>query len=85
MTDMVIYTKNICPYCDRAKELLKQKGVSYDEIRVDLDQSQYEIMLEKSQRRTVPQIFYKDTLIGGFDDLWALEQKGELDKLLASK
>ena len=85
MTDMVIYTKNICPYCDRAKELLKKKGIIFDEIRVDLDQSQYEIMLEKSQRRTVPQIFYKDTLIGGFDDLWALEQEGELDKLLASK
>ena len=83
MTDVVIYSKKICPYCDRAKDLLKKKNTSYKEIRVDLDENQYQIMLEKSQRRTVPQIFFKDTLIGGFDDLWALEQKGELDKLIA--
>ena len=83
MTDVVIYSKKICPYCDRAKDLLKKKNISYKEIRVDLDENQYQIMLEKSQRRTVPQIFFKNTLIGGFDDLWALEQKGELDKLIA--
>lgn len=83
MTDVIIYSKKICPYCDRAKDLLKKKNISYKEIRVDLDENQYHIMLEKSQRRTVPQIFFKDTLIGGFDDLWALEQKGELDKLIA--
>jgi glutaredoxin 3 len=83
MTDVIIYSKKICPYCDRAKDLLKKKNISYKEIRVDLDENQYQIMLEKSQRRTVPQIFFKDTLIGGFDDLWALEQKGELDKLIA--
>ena len=83
MSDVIIYSKKICPYCDRAKELLNKKNISFTEIRVDLDEEQYKIMLDRSKRRTVPQIFYKDTLIGGFDDLWELEQKGELDKLIA--
>lgn len=82
MTNMIIYTKDYCPYCDRAKDLFKKKNIEYKEIRVDLDQKQYEIMLDKSNRRTVPQIFFKDKLIGGFDDLWALEQAGELNKLI---
>ena len=80
---MIIYTKDHCPYCDRAKDLFKKKNIEYKEIRVDLDQKQYEIMLDKSKRRTVPQIFFKDKLIGGFDDLWALEQAGELNKLIS--
>lgn len=81
---MIIYSKDYCPYCDRAKDLLEKKSISYTEIRVDLDEQEYKIMLEKSNRRTVPQIFFKDKLIGGFDDLWALEQAGELDKLINS-
>lgn len=84
MTEMIIYSKDYCPYCDRAKDLLEKKSISYTEIRVDLDEQEYKIMLEKSNRRTVPQIFFKDKLIGGFDDLWALEQAGELDKLINS-
>ncbi|MBT4803721.1 MAG: glutaredoxin 3 [Legionellales bacterium] len=82
MTDMIIYSKNNCPYCDRAKDLLKRKNIEFKEVMVDLDQNEYQIMLEKSKRRTVPQIFFKDKHIGGFDDLWALEQAGELNKLI---
>lgn len=82
MAKVVVYSKQVCPYCDRAKAVLKQKGVAYDEIRVDEDSDQLQIMMEKSGRRTVPQIFIGDTHVGGFDDLWALEQAGKLDSML---
>ena len=82
MTEMIIYSKDHCPYCDRAKALLSEKGIGYKEIRVDLDPEAFHTMLEKSKRRTVPQIFFGDKHIGGFDDLWALEQSGELEPLV---
>jgi glutaredoxin 3 len=82
MADVIIYSKPICPYCDRAKDLLSNKGVIFSEIRVDLDSEALQTMVEKSGRRTVPQIFINDQSVGGFDDLWALEQSGKLDEML---
>jgi glutaredoxin 3 len=84
MAKIIIYSKATCPYCDWAKLLLDKKQVSYDEIRVDTDPSQRAIMEQRSGRRTVPQIFINDKPIGGYDDLSALNQSGELDKLLSS-
>lgn len=83
MAKIEIYSTQFCPYCVRAKDLLDQKGATYTEIKVDTDAAKFEEMLARSEgRRTVPQIFINDQGIGGFDDLWALEQAGELDTLL---
>lgn len=82
MAKVIVYSKDHCPYCDRAKQLLAHKKVAYEEIRIDLDPAQAKIMMDLSKRRTVPQIFINDQPVGGFDDLWALEQSGELDPLL---
>lgn len=79
---VIMYTTASCPYCVRAKNLLEKKGVVYSEIRVDEDAAQRQVMMERSGRRTVPQIFINDKPIGGFDDLWALEQANKLDPLL---
>ena len=78
-----MYTTEVCPFCIRAKALLKQRGVAQiDEIRVDLDPSQRMHMMKITGRRTVPQIFIGDRHVGGSDDLIALEERGELDGLL---
>lgn len=82
MADVIMYTSATCPYCTRAKTLLAQKNVAYKEIRIDEDPAQRDIMIEKSGRRTVPQIFINGTPVGGSDDLYALNKSGELDKLL---
>jgi glutaredoxin 3 len=83
MTNVLIYTTQNCGYCIRAKQLLDQKGVSYTEIRVDLDPQKRDEMLQKTNgARTVPQIFINDQLIGGSDDLASLEMAGKLDALL---
>ena len=85
MANVLVYSTQVCPYCVRAKQLLESKGVTYEEVRVDLDQAKRQEMLDKSNgRRTVPQIFIGDTHVGGFDDLKALQDRGELDSLLAS-
>jgi glutaredoxin 3 len=79
-----MYTTEICPYCLRAKALLKQRGVTViDEVRVDLDPAQRERMIELTGRRTVPQIFIGDTHVGGCDELKALDRRGGLAPLLA--
>ncbi|HMT02624.1 MAG TPA: glutaredoxin 3 [Burkholderiales bacterium] len=84
MKAVTIYTKETCPYCMMAKNLLKQKGVNaFNEIRIDLDESQKAKMIEITQRMTVPQIFIGETHVGGFDDLSALNRDGKLDKLLS--
>lgn len=84
MQKVVMYSTAVCPYCQRAEALLKRKGVAeIEKIRVDLDPSLREQMMERTQRRTVPQIYIGDTHVGGFDDLHALEQEGKLDPLLA--
>ena len=84
MQAVKMYTTGVCPYCIRAKQVLKHKGVTeIEEIRVDLDPAQREAMMQITQRRTVPQIFIGDTHVGGHDDLVALDQRGGLDSLLA--
>jgi glutaredoxin 3 len=85
MKPVTMYTTQTCPYCLRAKALLKQRGVmAIDEIRVDLDGAQRQRMADLTGRRTVPQIFIGDTHVGGCDDLMALDQRGGLAPLLAS-
>lgn len=82
MANIVIYSTENCPYCVRAKQFLDQKHAKYTEIRVDLDVAQRDIMIERSGRRSVPQIFINDQHIGGCDDLMALAAAGKLDALL---
>ena len=80
---VTMYTTAICPYCIRAERLLESKGIkNIDKIRVDLDPEQRQVMMQKTGRRTVPQIYVGDTHVGGFDDLYALDQAGRLDPLL---
>lgn len=79
-----MYTTAICPYCIRAKQLLKARGVmDIEEVRVDLQPELREEMMQKTQRRTVPQIFIGETHVGGCDDLYALDAAGKLVPLLA--
>jgi glutaredoxin 3 len=81
--EVVIYSKDYCPYCDAAKNLFIQKGVKYAEIDVGVDQAEYQTMLKRAApRRTVPQIFIDGKGVGGFDDIRALDQVGKLDALL---
>lgn len=82
MPRIIIYTTLMCPYCIRARRLLKRKGVAFEEIRVDFDPEQMQIMRERSRRHTVPQIFIDDRHIGGYDDMALLDRRGELDALL---
>ncbi len=83
MPKVIMYTTAICPYCVRAKRLLDRKGVDFEEIRIDGDMDQMRIMMERSRRQTVPQIFIDDHHVGGFDDLAKLESYGKLDDMLA--
>jgi len=84
MKPVVIYTTNYCPYCVRAKMLLKQKGVNFEEIDVTHNQDLRDEMTQKARgSKTVPQIFIGTTHVGGCDDLYALENEGKLDGLLA--
>lgn len=83
MPAVVIYTTRTCPYCIMAKRLLFQKGVSYREIPVDADPGLRQKLIELTDRRTVPQIFIGDYHVGGFEELYALEQQKKLDVLLA--
>jgi glutaredoxin 3 len=84
MTDITIYTTPVCPYCVRAKELLKRKGYSdYHEIDVSVSATVRDEMMKKTGgKRSVPQIFINGTYVGGSDDLYALEAAGKLDSLL---
>ncbi|NNL67860.1 MAG: thioredoxin-disulfide reductase [Myxococcales bacterium] len=82
MAEIVLYTKETCPYCDMAKRLLSGKGQTWTEIDVEEQPGKRDEMIERSGRTTVPQIWIGDRHVGGFDDLAALEQAGELDDLL---
>ncbi|MFO1219028.1 MAG: glutaredoxin 3 [Burkholderiaceae bacterium] len=85
MNPVRMYTTQVCPYCQRAKALLKQRGVTQiEEIRIDLLPEQRDHMIAITGRRTVPQIFIGDTHVGGCDDLIALDQRGGLLPLLAA-
>lgn len=83
MVKVTIYSKQTCPYCVMAKNFLTAKGVKeFQEIRIDLDESARESMIEKTGRMTVPQIFIDDFHVGGYDDLVKLNQNGGLEPLL---
>ena len=79
---IVVYTTGWCPYCQRARSLLTEKGLEIKEINVDEDGKLREEMIARSGRRTVPQIFIGDVYVGGCDDLLALDGSGELDRLI---
>ena len=84
MANILMYTSAVCPYCMNAERLLASKGVTeINKIRVDLQPEKRDEMIQKTGRRTVPQIFIDERHIGGFDDLRALDLAGGLDPLLA--
>ena len=83
---VLMYTTAVCPYCIRAKQLLKSRGVNeIEEVRIDLDPQRRDEMMQKTQRRTVPQIFIGETHVGGCDDLIAIDRAGKLMPLLEGK
>lgn len=82
MQAVTLYTTGHCPYCVNAKTLLTRKGVTYEEIDVGSSPQRLAEMLQRSNRRSVPQIFIGEHHVGGFDDLAALDSGGELDALL---
>ncbi len=85
MPPVTIYTKAWCPYCLAAKELLGQKGVHFTEFEITREPAKRQEMMQKSGgRSTVPQIFIGERHVGGCDDLYALDSRGELDRLLAA-
>jgi glutaredoxin 3 len=81
MNQATLYTTAICPYCIAAKNYLRNRGIGYEEVRVDLDPVRREEMLAKARRTSVPQIFFGDVHVGGFDDLVAADRRGELARL----
>ena len=84
MKNITVYTGPMCSYCDAAKRLLNKKNIPYKEINIALEEGKMEEMLKKSNgMKTIPQIFIEDHHIGGYDELRALENKGELDKLIS--
>jgi glutaredoxin 3 len=84
MVKVEIYTSAMCAYCVAAKNLLKQKGLDYSEIRIDTDPSRRDEMMKRAQRRTVPQIFIAGEHVGGFDDLVAADRSGRLAQLIGA-
>jgi glutaredoxin 3 len=85
MNPVTMYTTQVCPYCLRAKALLKQRGVDHiEEIRIDLDPAERMRMMERTGRRTVPQIYIGETHVGGCDDLIELDRAGGLNTLLGT-
>ncbi|NYT75540.1 glutaredoxin 3 [Alcaligenaceae bacterium] len=84
MANVTMYSTAVCPYCIRAEMLLKQRGVTeIQKIRIDIDPSERDAMMQRTGRRTVPQLFIGDTHVGGYDDLAALDRAGKLEALLA--
>lgn len=84
MPDVIMYSTGFCPYCVRARMLLERKGVTFTEIRVDLQPQQRAEMIQRSGRTSVPQIFIGEFHVGGCDDMYALENQGKLDPLLTA-
>ena len=83
MKNVTVYMGPMCGYCDAAKRLLKRNNIPYNEINVALEEEKREEMLNKSNgKRTIPQIFFNELHIGGYEELKALEKKGELDNLI---
>ena len=85
MADVLMYSTGFCPFCVMAERLLVSKGVAaINKIRVDLEPARRQEMMERTGRRTVPQIYIGETHVGGYDDLAALDQAGKLDEMLRS-
>jgi glutaredoxin 3 len=82
MPKVTVYTKDVCPYCVRAKRLLEKKGVAYEEIGVEGDDALRTWLAETTGQKTVPQIFVGDRPLGGFSDVDALDRAGKLDAIL---
>lgn len=82
MKQVILYTTATCPYCIRALALLDKKKVAYENINVSTNKAAFEAIQQRTQWKTVPQIFIDDTFIGGCDDLYALEKAGKLDHVL---
>ena len=82
MKKVIIYSTRICPFCVRAKNFFSKKDIPFEDIMVDQDPDQLKIMMDRSQRQSVPQIFIGDYHVGGFDDLIEHDMDGKLDKLL---
>ena len=80
---IVMYTTAVCPYCVAAKNFLKSKGQTWEEVRVDTDPAEREKMVALAKRTSVPQIFIGETHVGGYDELIALHRAGKLEPLLA--
>ncbi|MBM3117363.1 glutaredoxin 3 [Jeongeupia naejangsanensis] len=86
MPKVVMYSTGVCPYCVMAERLLVARGVAtIEKIRIDLDPGQREVMMQKTGRRTVPQIYIGETHVGGYDDLAALDRAGGLMPLLEAE
>ena len=86
MSKIRMYSTAVCPFCQRAEMLLKSKGIAeIEKIRIDLDPARRDEMIEKTGRRTVPQIYIGEVHVGGFDDLAALDRAGKLDPLLRAQ
>ncbi len=84
MAKVTVYTMDFCPYCERAKTLLKQRGVDYAEVRVPMDDdAQWDALEKKTGMKTMPQILHGETLIGGYNDLATIDQKDQLASLKA--
>ena len=80
--EVIIYSTAVCPYCVAAKNFLKSRGAAYSEVRIDTDPVARALMMEKTRRSSVPQIFINGTHVGGYDELLALDRSGGLQPLL---
>jgi glutaredoxin 3 len=84
MSQVLMYSTGVCPYCQRAEALLKARGVTaIEKVRIDLEPARRDEMVARTGRRTVPQIFIGETHVGGFEDLSALDREGKLTPLLS--
>lgn len=83
MSKATIYSTAICPYCVAAKNFLQSRGIEFEEVRIDLDPARREEMMARTRRTSVPQIFFGEVHVGGFDDLVAADRSGRLQELLA--
>jgi glutaredoxin 3 len=84
-SDVTIYTTRVCPYCVAAKQLMKARGIAYDEVDVSTDNAKRTWLAETTGRKTVPQIFISGAAVGGYDELAALDKSGRLAEMLAAK
>jgi glutaredoxin 3 len=82
MPNIVMYTSQVCPFCTRAKALLNRKGVAYEERLIGLDPAGRQQLVELTGRRTVPQVVVDDQVLGGWDEISALDREGRLDPIL---